>query len=226
MEEFQIMNFHTHYLSAFLVLLAISFPTSLVGIFFKLNLGKINTTLPNSLSHLLFVIMIFFTGYIGIINYHIDIYFVVLAFIMSFVCIGLEIFEAMLIHFFKYKFWIKSIEVHEIIEKKNILFDIIILFIGVLCEEMIFRQVFFNITYNLFNINIHIIIILSAFIYSINHIYFGANAVFQKFIVGIIYSLLFVFSSFSIIAPVITHFLQNFILYILSFRRNKREVLN
>ncbi|MBW5380767.1 CPBP family intramembrane metalloprotease, partial [Brachyspira hampsonii] len=63
------MNFHTHYLSAFLVLLAISFPTSLVGIFFKLNLGKINTTLPNSLSHLLFVIMIFFTGYIGIINY-------------------------------------------------------------------------------------------------------------------------------------------------------------
>ncbi|MBW5410760.1 CPBP family intramembrane metalloprotease, partial [Brachyspira hampsonii] len=25
------MNFHTHYLSAFLVLLAISFPTSLVG---------------------------------------------------------------------------------------------------------------------------------------------------------------------------------------------------
>ncbi|MEI0700977.1 CPBP family intramembrane glutamic endopeptidase [Brachyspira intermedia] len=220
------MNFHTLYLSAFLVLLAISFPTSLIGIFYKLNLGRINTILPNSLSYLLFVIIVFFTGYIGSINYNISIYFVILSFIMSFICIGIEIFEAMLIHFFKYRFWIKNIEVHEIIEKKNILFDIIIIFIGALCEEIIFRQVFFNITYNVFNINIYIVIILSAFIYSINHIYFGANAVFQKFIVGIIYSLLFVYSSFSIIAPVITHFLQNFILYILSFRRNKREALN
>ena len=220
------MNFHTLYLSAFLVLLAISFPTSLIGIFYKLNFGRINTILPNSLSYLLFVIIVFFTGYIGNINYNISIYFVILSFIMSFVCIGIEIFEAMLIHFFKYRFWIKNIEVHEIIEKKNILFDIIIIFIGALCEEIIFRQVFFNITYNVFNINIYIVIILSAFIYSINHIYFGANAVFQKFIVGIIYSLLFVYSSFSIIAPVITHFLQNFILYILSFRRNKREALN
>ena len=220
------MNFHTLYLSAFLVLLAISFPTSLIGIFYKLNFGRINTILPNSLSYLLFVIIVFFTGYIGSINYNISIYFVILSFIMSFICIGIEIFEAMLIHFFKYRFWIKNIEVHEIIEKKNILFDIIIIFIGALCEEIIFRQVFFNITYNVFNINIYIVIILSAFIYSINHIYFGANAVFQKFIVGIIYSLLFVYSSFSIIAPVITHFLQNFILYILSFRRNKREALN
>ena len=220
------MNFHTLYLSAFLVLLAISFPTSLIGIFYKLNFGRINTILPNSLSYLLFVIIVFFTGYIGNINYNISIYFVILSFIMSFICIGIEIFEAMLIHFFKYRFWIKNIEVHEIIEKKNILFDIIIIFIGALCEEIIFRQVFFNITYNVFNINIYIVIILSAFIYSINHIYFGANAVFQKFIVGIIYSLLFVYSSFSITAPVITHFLQNFILYLLSFRINKREALN
>ncbi|MEI0491047.1 CPBP family intramembrane glutamic endopeptidase [Brachyspira intermedia] len=220
------MNFHTLYLSAFLVLLAISFPTSLIGIFYKLNFGRINTILPNSLSYLLFVIIVFFTGYIGNINYNISIYFVILSFIMSFICIGIEIFEAMLIHFFKYRFWIKNIEVHEIIEKKNILFDIIIIFIGALCEEIIFRQVFFNITYNVFGINIYIVIILSAFIYSINHIYFGANAVFQKFIVGIIYSLLFVYSSFSITAPVITHFLQNFILYLLSFRINKREALN
>ena len=132
------MNFHTLYLSAFLVLLAISFPTSLIGIFYKLNFGRINTILPNSLSYLLFVIIVFFTGYIGNINYNISIYFVILSFIMSFICIGIEIFEAMLIHFFKYRFWIKNIEVHEIIEKKNILFDIIIIFIGALCEEIIF----------------------------------------------------------------------------------------
>ena len=36
------MNSHTHYLSALLVLTAVSFPTSLIGIFIKLNLGKIN----------------------------------------------------------------------------------------------------------------------------------------------------------------------------------------
>lgn len=220
------MNFHTLYLSAFLVLIAVSFPTSLIGIFFTLNLGRINTILPNSLSYLLFTVMVFFTGYIGNINYNINIYFVILAFIMSFVCIGIEIFEAMLVHFFKYKFWIKNIEIHEVIEKNNILSDTIIIFLGVLCEEIIFRQVFFNITYNLLGINIYVVVMLSAFIYSINHIYFGTNVVLQKFIIGIIYSLLYVYSSFCIVIPIITHFAQNFILYILSFKRNKREALN
>lgn len=213
------MNSHTHYLSALLVLTAVSFPTSLIGIFIKLNLGRINNILPNALSYALFVIMVFFTGYIGIINYSANIYFIIIAFVFSFICIGLELFEGIIIHFIKYRVWIKNIEVHKIIEKKNIFFDIIIIFIGALCEEIIFRQVFFNIAYNIFSINIFIVIILSAFIYAINHIYFGANAVFQKFIVGLIYSLLFVYSSFCIIIPVITHFSQNMILYLLSLKR-------
>ncbi|WP_157151303.1 CPBP family intramembrane glutamic endopeptidase [Brachyspira sp. SAP_772] len=220
------MNFHTHYLSAILVLIAVSFPTSLIGIFFKLNLYKISSILPNALSYFLFVVMAFFTGYIGSINYNVNIYFIVLAFIMSFVCIAIEIIEVAAVHFIKYKFWIKKISVHEIINKNNIFFDIIIIFIGAICEEIIFRQVFFNILYNILEVNIFIVIIISAFTYSINHIYFGANAVFQKFIVGIIYSLLFVYSSFSIIIPAITHFLQNLILYILSFKRSNREALN
>ena len=218
------MNFHTHYLSAVLVLMAVSFPTSLIGIFYKLNLGRINSILPNALSYLLFVIIVFFTGYIGSINYNVNIYFVILAFIMSFVCIGIEIFEGMMFHFIKYKFWIKNIEIHKIIEKKNIFIDIIIIFIGAVCEEIIFRQVFFYILYNVLGVNIFIVIITASFVYSINHIYFGANAVFQKFIVGIIYSLLFVYSSFSVIVPAITHFSQNMILYILS--SNKKERLN
>ena len=213
------MNSHTHYLSALLVLTAVSFPTSLIGIFIKLNLGRINNILPNALSYALFVIMVFFTGYIGIINYSANIYFIIIAFVFSFICIGLELFEGIIIHFIKYRVWIKNIEVHKIIEKKNIFFDIIIIFIGALCEEIIFRQVFFNIAYNIFSINIFIVIILSAFIYAINHIYLGANAVFQKFIVGLIYSLLFVYSSFCIIIPVITHFFQNMILYLFSLKR-------
>ncbi|WP_286032999.1 CPBP family intramembrane glutamic endopeptidase [Brachyspira pilosicoli] len=217
------MNFHTHYLSAIVVLIAVSFPTSLIGIFLKLNLGRISTILPNALSYFLFVVMVFFTGYVGSINYNVNIYFVVLAFIMSFVCIAVEIIEAYAVHFIKYKFWIKKISVHEIINKNNVFFDIIIILIGALCEEIIFRQVFFNILYNILELNIFIVIIISAFIYSINHIYFGANAVFQKFIVGIIYSLLFVYSSFSVIIPAITHFCQNMILYILS---KKREDIN
>ena len=216
------MNFHTHYLSAVLVLLAVSFPTSLIGIFYKFNLGNVNSILPNSLSYLLFVIIVFFTGYIGEINYNVNIYFAILAFIMSFVCIVIEIFEGMIFHFIKYKFWIKNIEIHEIIEKKNTFIDIIIIFIGAVCEEIIFRQVFFYILYNVLEVNIFIVIITASFVYSINHIYFGANAVFQKFIVGIIYSLLFVYSSFSVIVPAITHFSQNMILYILSSNRKER----
>ena len=216
------MNFHTIYLSAVLVLIAVSFPTSIIGIFYKLNLGRINSILPNTISYLLFVIIAFFTGYIGNINFNIKIYFAVLALIASFICIALEIFEAMILHFIKYRFWIKNIEVHKIIEKKNILLDIIIIFIGAFCEEIIFRQVFFNILCNIFNVNTYIVIIISAFIYSLNHIYFGSNAVIQKFITGIIYSLLFVYSSFSITAPLIAHFFQNMTLYILSLNRKER----
>lgn len=226
MEAFQTMNFHTLYLDKILVLLSVSFPTSLTGIFIKLHFDRINRIFPNTLSHLIFVLIVFFTGYVGYINYNVNVYFIILAFIMSFVCIGIEIFEAMLVHFFKYKFWIKNIEIHEVIEKNNILSDTIIIFLGVLCEEIIFRQVFFNITYNLLGINIYVVVMLSAFIYSINHIYFGTNVVLQKFIIGIIYSLLYVYSSFCIVIPTITHFAQNFILYILSFKRNKREALN
>ncbi len=216
------MNFHTHYLSALLVLISISFPTCLIGIFIKLNLGRINNILPNTLSYILFSLIAFFTGYIGNITFNISIYFATLSFIISFLCIGLEIIEAIIAHFIKYKFWIKNIEVHKIMEKKNIFFDIIIIFTGAFCEEIIFRQVFFNILYNIFNINIYIVIIISAFIYSINHIYFGTNAVIQKFITGIIYSLIFVYSSFSITSSSITHFSQNMILYILSSNNKER----
>ena len=42
-----------------------------------------------------------FTGYIGSINYNISIYFAVLAFIMSFVCIGIEILNEINIDFVK-----------------------------------------------------------------------------------------------------------------------------
>lgn len=222
MEEYQIMNSRIHYLSALLVLLSISFPASLIGIFIKLNFAKINRMFPNALSYLLFVIMVFFTGYIGSINYNVNIYFIITAFIFSFVCIALELFEGIIIHFIKYRVWIKNIEVHDIVEKKNIFTDIIIIFIGALCEEIIFRQVFFNISYNIFSVNIFTLIILSSFIYALNHIYFGANAVFQKFIAGLIYSLLFVYSSFNIIVPALCHFFQNSILYVLSLKKLKK----
>ncbi|GAA0732301.1 CPBP family intramembrane glutamic endopeptidase [Clostridium oceanicum] len=79
-------------------------------------------------------------------------------------------------------------------------------------EEFIYRQVWFNILLKDFRLNIILVLIITSFVYSLNHMYLGKIVVFQKFSSGLIYGCLFYFSSGSIIIPIITHCIQNVII--------------
>lgn len=218
------MSSHIHYLSALLVLFAIIYPTSFVGILMRLNLGNFNALFPNALVYLILSVLCYFTGYIGIVKYKTNVYFYFIALISSTFCIYLEFLEGKLAHFIKYHFWPKKIKIHESMNTNSIIFDIFVIAIGAIGEEIIFRQTFFNIVYTVLGFNIYIVIILSSLVYAINHMYFGTNAVLQKFITGMIYSSLFVLSGYVLIVPVIVHFSQNMILYFLALIGSRENI--
>lgn len=215
------MNFHTHYLNVLLILAAISYPASLIPILIRLNIQKISALLPNVLIYLILVILCYETGYVKSIYFNVSFYFYFIALLVSVVCIYFEIFEAKFAHFIKYKSWPKRIIIHESMKSKCIILDIVLIALGAIGEEIIFRQVFFYITYDILGISIYAVMAFSSLLYGINHIYFGTNAVLQKLITGFIYSLLFIFSGYFIVVPIIAHFSQNMILYIWALRNNK-----
>ncbi|SUY47551.1 CAAX amino terminal protease [Clostridium putrefaciens] len=78
-----------------------------------------------------------------------------------------------------------------------------------LLEEMIFRQIWFSILIKEFKINAMIVIIITGFVYAMNHIFLGKKVLIQKFVSGIIYGCLFYFSGNCVIIPVIAHCVQN-----------------
>ncbi len=78
-----------------------------------------------------------------------------------------------------------------------------------LLEEVIFRQIWFSILMKEFKMNIILVIIISGFIYAMNHIFLGKKVLMQKFVTGIIYGCLFYFSGNCVIIPVIAHCVQN-----------------
>lgn len=85
--------------------------------------------------------------------------------------------------------------------------------IGVL-EEIVYRQIWFFIMINMLHINIIVVMLLSSIFYSLNHITLGKAVLIQKFISGIIFSMLFYFSGFCILIPILCHGLQNLIVVI------------
>lgn len=208
------MNSHIHYLDTLLVLIAIIFPATITGAFMQLEVKTSTLLLANALTYILMVVMVYSTGYLGEIILSNNILIYVIAIIMGYICILLEILEGQIVNYIKYGFWSENIEIHKSLTSKNIILDLLLLIIGASAEEIIFRQVFFYITYKIFGLNIIIVILLSSFIYGLNHIFFGTKAVLQKTITGIVYSLLFVISGYSIVIPAITHIVQNGILYI------------
>lgn len=78
-----------------------------------------------------------------------------------------------------------------------------------LLEEVIFRQIWFSILIKEFKMNIILVIIISGFIYAMNHGFLGKKVLMQKFVTGIIYGCLFYFSGNCVIIPVIAHCVQN-----------------
>ncbi|ACA44328.1 CPBP family intramembrane metalloprotease [Clostridium botulinum] len=106
---------------------------------------------------------------------------------------------------------IPKFKISLVFTKTNINVIILSVFIGI-CEEFAYRQLWFNILFKDFKMNIAIVLIITSFVYALNHIFLGKQVFFQKMVAGLIYGALFYFSGFNIIVPIITHCLENIVI--------------
>ena len=88
-------------------------------------------------------------------------------------------------------------------------------------EEMIFRQVILGGIGAGLGWDPWIAALVSAFLYGMNHVYFGRFQVVQKWSSGLVYSLLFIICG-SVWPSVLCHGTQNMVLYGLSVRKTKK----
>ncbi|AUM94392.1 TPA: CPBP family intramembrane metalloprotease [Clostridium botulinum] len=92
--------------------------------------------------------------------------------------------------------------------KTNINVIILSVFIGIF-EEVVYRQLWFNILFKDFKLHIVVVFIITSVVYALNHIFLGKQVFFQKILAGVIYGGLFYFSGFNILIPIIAHCLEN-----------------
>ncbi|APH16443.1 CAAX protease self-immunity family protein [Clostridium sporogenes] len=92
--------------------------------------------------------------------------------------------------------------------KTNINVIILSVFIGIF-EEVVYRQLWFNILFKDFKLHIVVVFIITSVVYALNHIFLGKQVFFQKILAGVVYGGLFYFSGFNILIPIITHCLEN-----------------
>ncbi|MCW6075684.1 CPBP family intramembrane metalloprotease [Clostridium sporogenes] len=92
--------------------------------------------------------------------------------------------------------------------KTNINVIILSVFIGIF-EEVVYRQLWFNILFKDFKLYIVVVFIITSVVYALNHIFLGKQVFFQKILAGVVYGGLFYFSGFNILIPIIAHCLEN-----------------
>lgn len=94
----------------------------------------------------------------------------------------------------------------------------VLIFIAASLEEIVFRQVMIQGIFKQWQLSIWIGVLISSLLYAINHVYFGRFTVIQKFISGLFFSLLFVWSGNNILIPILSHCAQNIYLYCYTMR--------
>lgn len=153
-------------------------------------------------------------------NFHFEAYYIVLAFIISVVCIFGELYVGKIVIFLEEGIWVEKVRIDDSMNKNGYFWDILFILIGAIGEEVIFRYMFYNLLVNYLFWGVWSFIVVTVFVYGINHIFFSRNAVFQKMFTGLILGIIFVVLNESIILLVLAHFLQNLLLYL---HKNKRK---
>lgn len=104
----------------------------------------------------------------------------------------------------------------------NMSYFISVIFMAI-AEEYIFRLLIFDFFLEKLQFNLLVVILLSAFAYGFNHIHFGFAIFISKFLIGIIYFLVFfIFKDFYCV--VLIHVLSNIIVFGLSFLQIKGKL--
>jgi membrane protease YdiL (CAAX protease family) len=89
--------------------------------------------------------------------------------------------------------------------------------VAAIAEEMVFRGIFLPVLSEL--VPVMVALGIASVVYGLNHLYFGWLAVAQKTLIGVGLGLLFVWSGYSVLVPIIAHAVQNLVIQLLPRRR-------
>ena len=90
-------------------------------------------------------------------------------------------------------------------------------------EELVFRQFMMGGVLRALETAPWLAVILSAFFYGMNHVYFGRFAVIQKITSGLVFALIFAAGGGNVIPCILCHVTQNLILYFCAVYRYKQK---
>lgn len=206
------MSIHIQCLNIIILLFTLS-PIMLVGTFVNfpgVNKNKNNIFFTKALAFLLVIqVLLIFMAKPDITSIYIP--RKSMWYIIALVMVPITILVEMAVLYIILLIKRKNIKKITFINKNSMIINSVLytLIIG-LSEELIYRKVWINILDQL-GINIYVIVIVTALVYGLNHVFMGSNAVFQKIISGLIYGTLYILSG-SIIIPIITHVTQNVII--------------
>ena len=208
------MNIRTQCLN--LLILIVTFnPIVLVQLFLN-NQKSYNESLEKSLKILAIIYIIILMGIFVISQekFHINIdnnyYWYIIAVIFVPLTIILEIIVGYIVIGVSDK-TLPKFKISLAFTKTNINVIILSVFIGIF-EEVVYRQLWFNILFKDFKLHIVIVFIITSIVYALNHIFLGKQVFFQKILAGVVYGGLFYFSGFNILIPIITHCLENIVI--------------
>ncbi|WP_434303806.1 CPBP family intramembrane glutamic endopeptidase [Clostridium botulinum] len=208
------MNIRTQCLN--LLILIVTFnPIVLVQLFLN-NEKSYNESLEKSLKILAIIYIIILMGIFVISQekFHINIdnnyHWYIIAVIFVPLTIILEIIVGYIVIGVSDK-TLPKFKISSAFTKTNINVMLLSIFIGIF-EEVVYRQLWFNILFKDFKLHIVIVFIITSVVYALNHIFLGKQVFFQKILAGVVYGGLFYFSGFNILIPIITHCLENIVI--------------
>ncbi|WP_321161704.1 CPBP family intramembrane glutamic endopeptidase [Clostridium sporogenes] len=205
------MNIRTQCLN--LLILLVTFNPIVLAQLFLNNEKSYNESLKKSLKILAIIYIIILIGIFVIsqekfyINIDNNYYWYIIAVIFVPLTIILEIIVGYIVIGVSDK-TLPKLKISLAFTKTNINVIILSVFIGIF-EEVVYRQLWFNILFKDFKLYIVVVFIITSVVYALNHIFLGKQVFFQKILAGVVYGGLFYFSGFNILIPIIAHCLEN-----------------
>lgn len=136
-------------------------------------------------------------------------------------CILLEYLVGILLLFLRTGKLLTRVTVHNIYStvSRIAIKDILSILALVIGEELILRQLLYNLLATDFALALWVVISICTVAYAMNHLSFGIASVISKLPSGLLYVLLFYASGLSIVAVIVAHATQNLVLLALSRTR-------
>lgn len=208
---------HIPFLEEILTLGAVSYPTALSfvidGVLFsKLSREKVTTGLLASMAITTMIIVLVAVSmareYVLFFNYP-ALWFYPISVLLGPVCI---FFEYLLNGFYLYLkkgIFPNRFNLNSLWTESDKPLHLVLIFFIVAGEELIFRQMMFSLLIGFFKYSFLQTLLFTSFIYAANHLFMGFNSANTKFFTGMIYGILYYISGWSIIVPIIVHYVQN-----------------